>query len=192
MISIQNKPNNKNTFEASLNAAVDKKFPIIYGIPNSWFNMMEFVDKYTDEHKTKTKVLTSKPKTKPKTQKPQRIHVPYEYRPRSDPKSKSFRSAPTKPYPKPRSPKKYIRNDSPNISLIMKNLPSDPSEVCIQTLTNVFELYGKVASIYICKNGGIGFVKFSSIKGAIRAYSALHKIDYKGRIVYTEYAISKY
>ena len=198
-------------FELALEEATSKAFPVIYGIPGSWAAVMEFADEFAASwyasHPTEcppspiesdpeysypsksTKTYTKKTKTKQPKQ-------PKTKRPKQQPKRKKFRDggwdkvtgkkkrkSPTK------SPRVYVRNDIQNITMIIKNLPVFPK---VDDLTEIFEVYGEVDYIKFIKNdgmcSGIGFVTFKTMKGAARAYAALHKISYQGGTVYTEYA----
>jgi len=46
---------NKTTFtnfDTALHSAIEREFPVIYGIPGSWADLMDFIDDFTALHRS--------------------------------------------------------------------------------------------------------------------------------------------
>lgn len=179
-----------SSFIDLLNDACNKAYPDLT-IPGSWADIMDFADKYIAENNPsyRKSIRPSIPKeTSPrrKQDSPKRNS----YSPRNNSYNRTKRNSWS-----PQKPKRvYIRNDVPNISLIIKNLPTNPK---VNELTDIFEVYGEVDYIRLVKRGdglcgGIGFVTFKTMEGSACAYAPLHKIPYQNRTVYTEYVRNRY
>ena len=194
---LTNTPTPQTSFCDVLSNACNQAFPDLT-VPGSWYGIMEFRDAFIAANNPsyqKTLCPTIPESCSPKKQNKKRTSYSPK-KPNSYNKKRTHYS-PKKPNSwnknssrKPKSERVYLRNDVPNISLIIKNLPVKPN---INSLTEIFEAYGEVDHIRLIKGsdgscGGIGFVTFKTMEGSACAYAPLHKISYQNGIIYTEYA----
>ncbi len=184
-------PSHEASFESSLEVAINENFPVLYGIPGSWADLMDFIDEYTAAYKAQY------PSPCPPTPTEKDRELSFLPKTTNWATTRQARTKMRQRRPEIIAPKKrvYIRNDKPNISLIMKNLPAWGSDT--EDLVPIFEQYGRVRSIRIITDGGgkcyrgIAFVEFMTMEDSARAYDALYRFSYQERTIYTEYAIER-